>query len=51
MRAAVESDDVAALAKLANPYLLRFYFLMAGMPEDDFLRRIRATAPKGAAHG
>ncbi|HET9404918.1 MAG TPA: hypothetical protein VFO57_10090 [Burkholderiales bacterium] len=54
VRAAVEADDVAALAKLVNPYLLRFYFLMAGMPEDDFLRRIRATgAPgmAGAAHG
>jgi hypothetical protein len=43
VRAAVEADDVAAMAKLVNPYLLRFYFLMAGMPEDDYLRRIRAT--------
>jgi len=54
VRAAVENDDVAYLAKLVNPYLLRFYFLMAGMPEDEFLRRIRATstAPKKAArHG
>jgi len=48
VRAAVEADDVAALSKLVNPYLLRFYFLMAGMPEDDFLRRIRSTgAPNG----
>ena len=51
VRAAVEADDVAALSRLVNPYLLRFYFLMAGMPEDDFLRRIRATASKSAAHG
>ncbi len=43
VRAAVEADDVAALARLVNPYLLRFYFLMAGMPEEDFLRRIRAS--------
>ena len=43
VRAAVESDDVAYLSTLVNPYLLRFYFLMAGMPEEDFLRRIRAT--------
>lgn len=42
VRAAVEADDVATLARLVNPYLLRFYFLMAGMPEEDFLRRIRA---------
>ena len=53
VRAAVEADDVAALSRLVNPYLLRFYFLMAGMPEADFLRRIRATAatPTDASHG
>ncbi|MBI3044926.1 MAG: hypothetical protein HYY78_19080 [Betaproteobacteria bacterium] len=54
VRAAVEADDVAALAPLVNPYLLRFYFLVAGMPEDDFLRRIRATGAshsKGVVHG
>jgi hypothetical protein len=43
-RTAVEADDVAALAERVNPYLLRFYFLMAGMPEDEFLRRIRAQS-------
>ena len=53
VHAAVEADDVAALARLVNPYLLRFYFLMAGMPEEEFLRRIRATAstPAGASRG
>lgn len=54
VRAAVENDDVAYLAKLVNPYLLRFYFLMAGMPEDEFLRRIRASAAapsKATRHG
>jgi hypothetical protein len=54
VRAAVEADDVAALAGLVNPYLLRFYFLMAGMPEEDFLRRIRssgAPASRSAARG
>ncbi len=48
VRAAVEADDVAYLSRLVNPYLLRFYFLVAGMPEDEFLRRIRAT---GEDHG
>lgn len=43
VRAAVEADDVSALAPLVNPYLLRFYFFVAGMPDDEFLRRIRAT--------
>lgn len=54
VRAAVEADDVAALARLVNPYLLRFYFLMAGMPEEDFLRRIRSSGAPAAtkpAHG
>jgi len=54
VRAAVESDDVGTLSKLVNPYLLRFSSLMAGMPEDEFLRRIRSTgarAPARAAHG
>ncbi|MGH8648310.1 MAG: hypothetical protein ACREUP_03240 [Burkholderiales bacterium] len=54
VRAAVESDDVATLSRLVNPYLLRFYFLMAGMPEDEFLRRIRGAGAAPAtrsAHG
>jgi hypothetical protein len=49
VRAAVEADDVAALAPLVNPYLLRFYFFVAGMAEDEFLRRIRSSAK--VSHG
>lgn len=48
VRAAVEADDVACLAPLVNPYLLRFYFLVAGMSDEEFRRRIRAT---GMRHG
>ncbi len=48
VRAAVEADDVVYLSKLVNPYLLRFYFLVAGMPEQEFLRQIRLT---GDGHG
>lgn len=44
VRAAVKANDVAALAPLVNPYLLRFYFLVANMPEEEFVRQIRATA-------
>ena len=52
VRAAVEADDVATLSRLVNPYLLRFYFHMSGMPEQDFLRRIRAAGTTaGSAHG
>ena len=50
VRAAVERDDVAYVAKLVNPYLLRFYFHAAGMPEEDFLRNIRASG-KETTHG
>lgn len=51
VRAAVERDDVAVLSRLVNPYLLRFYFLAAGMPEDDFLRHIRAAGAPAARAG
>jgi hypothetical protein len=46
VRAAVERDDVAYVSRLVNPYLLRFYFHMSGMPEDDFVRKIRASGAK-----
>ena len=48
VRAAVEANDVATLAPLVNAYLLRFYFLVTGMPEAEFLQRIRATARAAA---
>jgi hypothetical protein len=54
VRLAVINEDVAALAKLVNPYLLRFYFFAAGKSEAWFLERIRATgadASTGPAHG
>ena len=49
VRAAIENNDVAALAPLVNAYLLRFYFLVSGMPEEEFLQRIRASG--GKTHG
>jgi hypothetical protein len=48
VRAAVMADDVAALARLVNPYLLRYYFSTIGTPDEIFIRRLRETAP--AAH-
>jgi hypothetical protein len=41
VRAALLADDVATLAPLVNPYLLRYYCTAAGMPEADFLAKIR----------
>ena len=50
--AAIAANDVAALAPWVNAYLLRFYFLVSGMPEDEFLQRIRSSsAPGGNHHG
>ena len=48
VRLAVERDDVAALAPLVNPYLLRFYFVAVGKSEAWFLERIRKTRPEVA---
>jgi len=49
VRAAIEADDVAYLSRLVNPYQLRFYFFVAGMPEADFLRRIRGAGAQTKA--
>ncbi|MDB5583088.1 MAG: protocatechuate 4,5-dioxygenase subunit alpha [Bradyrhizobium sp.] len=35
-------DDVASLARLTNGFLLRYYFLVAGMTEHDFVAALRA---------
>lgn len=49
---ALMTDDVEALSKRVNPYLLRFYFVVAGMSEGDFVARLRAIKPESeAAHG
>jgi hypothetical protein len=41
IRAAVLADDIATLAPLVNPYLLRYYCTASGMAEDVFLEKIR----------
>jgi hypothetical protein len=54
VRAAVEGDDVVFLAPRVNPYLLRFYFVVAGMPEAEFLGKVRnagAAAAARSSHG
>jgi hypothetical protein len=49
VQAAVRANDIDALGRLTNPYLLRFYFGYIGMPEAEFLARIRGA--KAAPHG
>lgn len=53
VRAAVMADDVAALSRLSNPYLLRFYFFAVGMKDDEFIAQLRAIANTSQAekHG
>jgi hypothetical protein len=41
VRQAVLDNDVAFLARRANPYLLRYFFFAAGMKDDEFIRRLR----------
>lgn len=40
-RAALLEDDIATLAPLVNPYLLRYYCTASGMAEHVFLAKIR----------
>jgi len=49
VRSAVERDDVAFLAPQVNAYLLRFYFVVTGMPEAEFLSKVRTVGAPGAA--
>ena len=51
MRAALACDDVAAIAPRVNPYLLRFYFQVRGMPEGEFISRLHAMSNKETARG
>ncbi len=51
VKAAVLADDVAVMARLVNPYLLRYYFSIIGMKDDAFIARLRATADETAARG
>ena len=46
VRKALLADDVAVLAPLVNAYLLRFYFQIRGMPQEEFMARLHALKPK-----
>jgi hypothetical protein len=49
VKAALLADDVGFLAARVNPYLLRFYFAASGMKDEEFIRRLKASASAGAA--
>lgn len=50
---AVVADDVTFLARLVNPYLLRFYFQSAGMSDEVFIKQLRegGAVPRKSANG
>lgn len=41
VKQAVLANDVTYLAQRTNPYLLRYFFFAAGMPEEEFRSRLR----------
>ena len=45
MRKAVLSDDLETIAPHVNAYLLRFYFSISGMKDDEMLTRLHAMKP------
>lgn len=40
---ALHEDDVAFLARRTNGFLLRYYFLVVGMSEQDFINGLQAN--------
>lgn len=51
MREAVFNDDLEAIAPHVNPYLLRFYFSISGMKDEEMLARLHAMKPGANASG
>ena len=49
IKVALLADDVAALAPHTNGFLLRYYFIAAGVPEPVFLEGLRRIGER--AHG
>ena len=48
LRKALLADDIETIAPHANAYLLRFYFQVRGMPQDEFMARLHAMNASGA---
>ncbi len=49
---ALARDDVVFLAQRTNGFLVRYYFVIIGMPEQAFMERIRTLKPaKENVHG
>ena len=42
LREALLADDIGTIAPHVNAYLLRFYYAIRGMKDDEFIRRLNA---------
>ena len=52
IRKALLEDEVGKIAPLVNAYLLRFYFQIRGMPQDEFIAQLHALKEaKGKVDG
>ena len=49
LKDALRRDDIAALAPHTNGFLLRYYFIAAGVPESEFLAGLQRIEIPG--HG
>ena len=44
LRRAVVEDDLATLVPHTNAYLLRFYYAIVGVKDDEFIKRLNKLA-------
>jgi hypothetical protein len=56
LRRAVIEDDLATIAPHVNAYLLRFYYAILGVKDDEFIKRLdelpsSAAAKEKVSHG
>ncbi len=51
MRKAVIDDDIAVISANVNAYLLRFYYGVRGVKDEEFIRRLRELPERTPTHG
>ena len=54
LRRAVVDDDLAKLVPHVNAYLLRFYYAIMGVKDDEFIKRLNKLVEnptESASHG
>ncbi len=51
VRRAVLDDEMAVIAPRVNAYLLRFYYGICGVKDEEFIQRLRALPAETRTHG